>query len=77
MSAIQDEFLSAEDLDLRALSEAELLAYWNLWLEQAQATNDTDRDTYSHGVFAGAPMPVIRPAASSTPPAGHPTPARQ
>ncbi|MCU0287433.1 MAG: FAD:protein FMN transferase [Acidobacteria bacterium] len=25
--------------------------YWNLWLEQAQASNDLDQYTYSHGVF--------------------------
>jgi hypothetical protein len=25
---------------------------WNFWLNQAQLTNDRDRDTYSHGVFA-------------------------
>lgn len=52
MNAPRDEFLSEEDLDLRTLSEEELIAYWNLWLEQAQATNDLDRNTYSHGVFA-------------------------
>ncbi len=51
MEAERDEFLSAEDLDLRNLSEQELVAYWNLWLEQAQATNDLDEHTYSHGVF--------------------------
>ena len=49
---IRDEFLSEEDLDLRNLSEEELIEYWNLWLEQAQATNDLDAVTYSHGVFA-------------------------
>lgn len=48
---IRDEFLSEEDLDLRNLSEDELYAWWNLWLRQAQATNDRDADTYSHGVF--------------------------
>jgi hypothetical protein len=47
----RDEFLSEEDLDLRNLTDAELEAYWNLWLHQAQGTNDLDRDTYSHGVF--------------------------
>ena len=51
MKAERDEFLSDEDLDLRNLSEQELVAYWNLWLEQAQATNDLDEHTYSHGVF--------------------------
>lgn len=47
----RDEFLSEEDLDLRNMTEEELAAYWELWLLQAQATNDRDRDTYSHGVF--------------------------
>lgn len=51
----RDEFLSEEDLDLRNLSESELIAYWNLWLEQAQASNDLDRFSYSHGVFESAP----------------------
>ena len=49
---IRDEFLSEEDLDLKNLTWDELLAYWNLWLEQAQATNDLDKDEYSHGVFS-------------------------
>ena len=48
---IRDEFLSEEDLDLRNLTEEELIAYWNAWLEQAQATNEQDADSYSHGVF--------------------------
>ena len=51
MIEMRDEFLSEEDLDLRNLSEQELYAYWNFWLEQAQASNDLDRYTYSHGVF--------------------------
>ncbi|MSR64923.1 MAG: hypothetical protein EXS18_03980 [Verrucomicrobiae bacterium] len=51
MTEPRDEFLSEEDLDLRNLSEEELLAYWNLWLHQAQATNDLDAREYSHGVF--------------------------
>jgi hypothetical protein len=54
---MKDEFLSEEDLDLRNLSEAELLAYWELWLEQAQATNDLDALAYSHGVFEAEPAP--------------------
>ena len=59
MISQRDEFLSEEDLDRRALTEAELFAYWDLWLHQAQITNDQDRDTYSHGVFAapGRKMP--------------------
>jgi hypothetical protein len=48
---IKDEFLSKEDLDIRNLTDEELYAYWDLWLEQAQATNDMDKDSYSHGVF--------------------------
>jgi hypothetical protein len=51
----RDEFLSEEDLDLRNLSETELIAYWNLWLEQAQATNELDQQSYSHGVFEVEP----------------------
>jgi len=51
MDEIRDEFLSPGDLDLCNLSEEALIAYWNMWLEQAQATNDSDRFLYSHGVF--------------------------
>ncbi len=51
----RDEFLSEEDLDLRNLSDEELEAYWNLWLEQAQASNNLDADEYSHGVFTRVP----------------------
>ena len=42
MTQLRDEFLSEEDLDLRNLSSEELIAHWNLWLEQAQVTNDLD-----------------------------------
>ena len=55
MIEMRDEFLSEEDLDLRNLSQDELIAYWNLWLEQAQATNDLDEALYSHGVFERDP----------------------
>ena len=55
MQRVRDEFLSEEDLDLRNLSEQELIAYWNLWLEQAQMTNELDQNTYSHGVFETDP----------------------
>ena len=55
MKPLEDQFLSEEDLDLRNLDEDELIAYWNLWLEQAQATNDLDELTYSHGVFTAEP----------------------
>jgi hypothetical protein len=55
MSQMRDEFLSEEDLDLANLSEAELIAYWNLWLQQAQVGNDLDEALYSHGVFLREP----------------------
>ena len=50
--ADRDRFLSDEDLDLANLSWEELLAWWNEFLRQAQASNDLDEDEYSHGVFA-------------------------
>ena len=59
MPGERDEFLSEEDLDLRNLSDAELISYWNFWLEQAQATNDLDEKTYSHGVFENEPSAEI------------------
>jgi len=52
---VRDEFLSEEDLDLKNLSWEELLAYWQLWLEQAQGSNDLDERLYSHGVFTIGP----------------------
>lgn len=52
---IRDEFLSEEDLSLKELSDEELFAYWDLWLVQAQATNDRDKHRYSHGVFEREP----------------------
>jgi len=69
---LRDEFLSEEDLDLRTMTEAELYAYWDMWLRQAQASNDLDLHSYSHGVFTSAPCadgqeaPVLR-RPSSTP----------
>jgi hypothetical protein len=60
MSVLRDEFLSEEDLDLRNLSDEELFAYWNMWIEQAQATNEADEHLYSHGVF------TVDPAAGRT-----------
>ncbi len=53
-----DNFLSEEDLDLRNLTGKELVAWWNLWLEQAQATNELDQHEYSHGVFSGMHCPL-------------------
>ena len=55
MDEIRDEFLSEQQLDLKNLSEEELYAWWDWWLEQAQATNDLDAHTYSHGVFTLEP----------------------
>ena len=52
---MSDQFLSEEDLDLKNLSQAELYAWWDEWLRLAQATNDLDQDTYSHGVFREVP----------------------
>jgi len=52
---VKDEFLSNEDLDLANLSEAELHAYWDLRLRQAQASNELDAHLYSHGVFVEEP----------------------
>jgi hypothetical protein len=46
-----DEFLSEEDLDLRNLTWDELIAYWNLWLEQAQ-----DRRRRGEAGAAAAPF---------------------
>ena len=51
MSGPREEFLSEEDLDLENLTYEELVAWWNLWLRLAQATNDLDAATYEHGVF--------------------------
>jgi hypothetical protein len=52
---VRDEFLSEEDLDIGSLTPEELAAHWRLWFEQAQATNDEDQWTYSHGVFEEVP----------------------
>jgi hypothetical protein len=57
MIELRDEFLSEEDLDLQSLTDEELDAVWTAWLYQAQATNDEDRFTYSHGVFTREPAP--------------------
>jgi hypothetical protein len=55
MKEVRDEFLSEEDLDVVNLSDAELEAYWRLWLEMAQRSNEDDRLSYSHGVFETEP----------------------
>jgi hypothetical protein len=68
MADVRDEFLSEEDLDLANLSDAELVAYWNLWLVQAQITNDLDEALYSHGVFDRDP--AVPPRRSNGSPSG-------
>jgi hypothetical protein len=55
VSEPRDSFLSDEDLDLANLSWEELLAWWDLWLHQAQASNEHDEHLYSHGVFTVEP----------------------
>jgi hypothetical protein len=55
MAILRDEFLSEEDLDLKTMTEEELYAHWNAWLEQAQITNEADARTYSRGVFLFEP----------------------
>jgi hypothetical protein len=45
------EFLSEDDLELQNMSDEELYATWNHWLKLAQASNELDKDKYSHGVF--------------------------
>jgi hypothetical protein len=57
------------------MTEAELYAYWDIWLRQAQATNDLDRHTYSHGVFSGAPEVAgdVTPELTATAPASSQT----
>lgn len=55
MIPLRDEFLSEEDLDLQSLTDDEIEIVWTMWLEQAQVTNDDDRNHYSHGVFLYEP----------------------
>jgi hypothetical protein len=57
------QMLSDDDVDLRELSEEELLRAWDLWFDLAQTTNDDP--PYTHGVFQ-----LVRCEADST----HPTP---
>lgn len=60
MTALRDEFLSEEDLDLKNLTDDELDVVWTAWLRQAQSTNDLDRHMYSHGVFIREPPWDVR-----------------
>ncbi len=59
MVELRDEFLSEEDLDIRNMTTEELYAYWDMWLRQAQATNERDRYSYSHGVFVLMEEPAV------------------
>jgi hypothetical protein len=78
VTLLRDEFLSDEDLDLRNLSQAEFLAYWDAWLLQAQATNDADADVYAHGVFAtDAPLRAPGSAIAGEPNTSLPSPRRR
>lgn len=52
---MSESFSSEEDLDLQNLSTQELYAWWDLWLRQAQISNDLDEHLYSHGVFRVEP----------------------
>ena len=54
-----------EYLDLKNLTWDELIAWWNLWLEMAQVTNDLDEALYSHGVFERDPAVEPRGGSSS------------
>jgi hypothetical protein len=65
---MKDAFLSEEDLDLRNLDREELIAVWNAWLLQAQATNDVDEHLYSHGVFREVPLAARTEVARVTEP---------
>ena len=58
---MSERFLSEEDLDLATLSWEELLAWWDHWLHQAQATNEFDEHLYAHGVFRVEPGWVLTP----------------
>jgi hypothetical protein len=62
---VRDEFLSEEDLDLQTLTLDEVMAYWDLWFQQAQATNDADQWSYSHGVLDEVPEAARKPASRS------------
>lgn len=50
--------LSEDDLNLRELSDDELVRAWDLWFDLAQVTNDSD-PAYTHGVFVGVEPPSV------------------
>lgn len=57
--------LSEDDLNLRELTDDELVRAWDLWFDLAQVTNDAD-PAYTHGVFAGlVDVSAAGPAAPS------------
>ena len=58
--------LSEDDLNLRELTDDELVRAWDLWFDLAQATNDWD-PAYSHGVLVG-----VEKASRSASAHGHP-----
>ena len=45
------KLISEEDLDIKNMTDDELSAWWLLWLQLAQSTNDKGAGSYSHGVF--------------------------
>jgi hypothetical protein len=64
-----DVFLGEEDLDLQNLSDEELAAVYQAWLQAASATDEEDQHLYSHGVFLTEPgyshlAPALPPAPS-------------
>lgn len=67
MNEFRDEFLSEEDLDLKNLSEEELIAWGNQWLVLAQATNEFDEAFYSHGVFERDPAVPLKDVSRASP----------
>ena len=74
---MKERFLSEEDLDLASLSFEELCAWWDLWLRQAQASNDLDEHSYSHGVFRWEPGWRIGPEGVVREDSGRSGPARE
>jgi hypothetical protein len=63
-----NRFLSEEDLDLRALSDAEFAALSLAALHAAQASNDRDAHIYRSGCLAVEPghehlLPLVRSGA--------------
>ena len=55
--------LSADDLNLRDLTDDELDRAWDLWFDLAQSTNEWD-PPYTHGVLVGLGRDGNSPAAA-------------